>query len=78
MTEEPRIHNGERERQSLQLMVLRRLNSLIQENETGHYHMPLLIINSEWIKNLNVTPETIKLLQENGPLALALAMIFSV
>ena len=65
MTEGPRIHSGERERQSLRLMVLGRPNSLIQENETGHYYTPLLIINSEWIKNLNVTPETIKLLQKN-------------
>ena len=65
MTEEPRIHNGEGKEQSLQLMVLRRLNSPMQENETEHYHTPLIIINSQWVKNLNVTPETIKLLQEN-------------
>lgn len=65
MTEEPRIHSGEGKEQSLQLMVLRRLNSHMQEGETGHYHMPLIVINSKWIKNSNVTPETIKLLNKN-------------
>ena len=65
MTEEPRIHCGEGKEQSLQLMVLIRLNSPMQENQTGHYCMPLIIINSQWVKNVNVTPETIKLLQEN-------------
>ena len=37
----------------------------MQKNEIGPYFAPLTKIHSKWIKVLNISPETVKLLEEN-------------
>ena len=65
MTKEARILQQGKEN-FFNKLVLGKLDSYMQKNQAKLLsHTIYVKINSKWIKDLNVKPETIKLLEEN-------------
>jgi hypothetical protein len=52
-------------RQPLHQMLLGKLSICLQKTETRSVFATLYIINSKWIKDLIVSPETLKLVHES-------------
>ena len=62
LTNEAKIYSGKRQ---CPQVVLGKLVSYIKKNEIRTHLNTVQKVNSTWIKDLNVRPEALKLLEEN-------------